>query len=69
MSKIEIRKSTKTRSCFCRRGYGGRIRVCGHDRGVKETYWVILIDGQETGDRFPLRRDALEAIQKEKHGH
>jgi len=61
MMETEVRKVTRTRSCYCRRGYGGRIRVCVHDNGIKETYWIVVKDGQSTGERYPRKRDALAA--------
>jgi hypothetical protein len=65
MSTVEVRKAFKIRSCHCRRGYGGRIRVCGHDNGVTETYWIVVVDGQPTGEQYPRMRDALAAAPKE----
>jgi len=64
MNTVEIRKEVRVRPCYCPRNRWGD-RKCGHAHGIAEPYWVIVIDGQPTDDRYPRKRDALAAAPKE----
>jgi len=64
MSTVEVRKAFKVRPCYCPRNPWGD-RKCGHVHGIAETYWIVVVDGQPTGERYPRMRDALAAAPKE----
>jgi hypothetical protein len=56
-----VERIDKIRSCYCRRGYGGKVKVCGHDV-VRERRWAVLLDGLVL-DYFPTKREAVASIK------
>lgn len=64
-----IERRDYTRSCYCRRGYGGKIKVCGCGP-ITERRWFIVDDGITRHDGpfhggYPTKREAQTAIDKE----
>lgn len=63
MNAVEIRKEVRVRPCYCPRNKWGD-RKCGHAHGIAETYWVVVIDGRQTSERYSRKRDAVAAVQQ-----
>lgn len=59
---VTVEREEFTRSCYCRRGYGGNIRVCGHD-SVRDKRWVIFEDGKRTRLEFRTKKEAVAYIE------
>ena len=64
-----IKRHDLTRSCYHRRGYGGKIRVCGCG-SIAERRWFIVEDGiiRRNGPfhgGYPTKREAQATIDKE----
>lgn len=53
-----------TRSCYCRRGYGGKIKVCGCGP-VRDKRWYIVEDGKRVPGYFLTKRDAKAWLERE----
>jgi len=63
MNAVEVRKESKVRPCYCPRNSWGD-RKCGHVHGIAEAYWVVVINGQPTGEQYRRKRDALTAAKE-----
>lgn len=59
-----IERHDLIRSCYHRRGYGGKIKVCGCGP-VTERRWVIVENGIRLSGGYPTKREAQAAIDKE----
>jgi hypothetical protein len=59
-----VERRNYTRSCYCRRGYGGKVKVCGCGP-VTETRWVIVENGVTLHGHYSTKREALLALAQE----